>query len=114
MSMRVNVHCPALAWATKRNTVGCIGGICFLSLVIFPAPAANVTVNVTSNLSIVAPTAFGIHTSVYDNQNGNAALPGRLVASGVNTLRYPGGGYADVYHWSRSSPTTPFFGGSPG
>jgi hypothetical protein len=62
--------------------------------------AANVTVNVSSSVSTVATTAYGIHTSVYDNQNANAALPGQLIASGVNTLRYPGGGYADIYHWS--------------
>jgi hypothetical protein len=90
------------------------GAICSLALLILPAPAANVTVNVSNTLSVVAPTAFGIHTSVYDNQNGNAALPGRLIESGVNTLRYPGGGYADVYHWSRPNPTTPWFGGSSG
>jgi alpha-L-arabinofuranosidase len=62
--------------------------------------AANVTVNVTSNLFPVASTAYGIHTSVYDNQNGNANLPSRLIESGVNTLRYSGGGYADIFHWS--------------
>ena len=61
---------------------------------------ANVTVNVTSNLFPVSNTAYGMHTSVYDNQNGNAALPGLLIESGVNTLRYPGGGYADIFHWS--------------
>ncbi len=64
------------------------------------ALAANVTVNVASNLFPVASTAYGMHTSVYDNQNGNAALPSRLIESGVNTLRYSGGGYADVFHWS--------------
>ena len=62
--------------------------------------AANVTVNVTSNLFPVANTAYGMHTSVYDNQNGNANLPARIIESGVNTLRYPGGGYADLFHWS--------------
>jgi hypothetical protein len=62
--------------------------------------AANVSINVTSNLFPVASTAYGMHTSVYDNQNGNANLPSRLTESGVNTLRYSGGGYADVFHWS--------------
>jgi hypothetical protein len=74
-----------------------------LGLSLIPSRAiadANVTVVVSNQLSTVATTAFGIHTSVYDNQNGNAALPGRLIQSGVNTLRYSGGGYADVYHWS--------------
>ena len=62
--------------------------------------AANVSINATNKLSTVAATAFGIHTSVYDNQNGNAALPGLLKESGVKMLRYPGGGYADIFHWS--------------
>lgn len=64
------------------------------------AQVVNVAVNVTSNLFQVASTAYGMHTSVYDNQNGNANLPSRLIESGVNTLRYSGGGYADVFHWS--------------
>ena len=62
--------------------------------------AANVTINAVNALATVAGTAYGMHTSVYDNQNGNAALPSRLIESGVNTLRYSGGGYADVFHWS--------------
>jgi alpha-L-arabinofuranosidase len=64
------------------------------------AQVATVTVNVASNLFPVASTSYGMHTSVYDNQNGNANLPLRLIESGVNTLRYSGGGYADVFHWS--------------
>jgi hypothetical protein len=66
------------------------------------AGAANVTVNAAGRLSTVAATAYGVHTSVYDNQNGNASLPNLLIQSGVTALRYPGGGYADVFHWSVS------------
>jgi len=62
--------------------------------------AVNVTVNVSSNLATLAPEAFGMHTSVYANQFANATLPGRFNESGVNTLRYSGGGYADVFHFS--------------
>jgi hypothetical protein len=57
--------------------------------------AANVTVNVTSNLFPVATPAYGMHVSVYANEIGNANLPSRFIESGVNYLRYPGGGYAD-------------------
>jgi hypothetical protein len=77
-----------------------LGGLIVLLSGPLPAFSANVSVNVTSNLFPIATTAYGMHTSVYDNQNGNAALPGRLIESGVNTLRYPGGSYADVFHWS--------------
>src|SRR5215467_12884532 len=76
------------------------GFIVLVSLPVQLLTAANVSVNALNNLSTVASTAYGIHTSVYDNQNGNASLPGRLIESGVNTLRYSGGGYADVFHWS--------------
>jgi hypothetical protein len=77
-----------------------VGVVLLMAVSVGPALAANVTVNVTSNLFPVASTAYGMHTSVYDNQNGNAALPSRLIESGVSTLRYSGGGYADVFHWS--------------
>src|ERR1017187_7182960 len=89
-----------------------LGGILVFVLPVL-CEAANVTVNVSSNVSTVATTAYGIHTSVYDNQNANAALPGQLIASGVNTLRYPGGGYADIYHWSIQKES-PWQGGSYG
>jgi alpha-L-arabinofuranosidase len=83
------------------------------------ASTANVTVNAAAKLSTVAATAYGVHTSVYDNQNGNASLPNLLLQSGVKALRYPGGGYADIFHWSVTRPAlgggngygfTPWFG----
>jgi hypothetical protein len=45
-------------------------------------------------------TGLGLGTSVYANQWGNPSLPGLIKASGVQTLRYPGGSYADLYNWS--------------
>jgi hypothetical protein len=75
---------------------------------------ANVTVNVSSNLFPVAATALGMHTSVYDNINQYSnALAGRLIESGVDTLRYSGGGYADVFHWSVNK-LSPWQGGTYG
>jgi hypothetical protein len=91
----------------RAQKFACWCGIGIFSAALLPgfAFAANVSVNVTSNLFPVASTAYGMHTSVYDNQNLNANLPSRLIESGVNTLRYPGGGYADVYHWSVNKDT---------
>jgi len=90
----------------KHKAFSLVGGLFVLLSNPLVAFSANVTVNVTSNLFPIANTAYGMHTSVYDNQNGSANLPSRLIESGVNTLRYPGGGYADVFHWSvnRLSP----------
>jgi alpha-L-arabinofuranosidase len=96
--------------STLREPVrnGCAPWLCWIICVVFafpavlptPLPAANVIVNVSNTLATVSQTAYGMHTSVYDNQHGNAALPARISQSGVNTLRYPGGGYADIFHWS--------------
>ena len=69
-------------------------------LPLFASADVNVTINAGKPLSVLSDATYGMHTSVYDNQNGNANLPGRLLQSGINTLRYSGGGYADVYHWS--------------
>ena len=48
-------------------------GAACLAAAFLPAMAfaANVTVNVSSNLVLVFSNARGMHTSVYDNQNGN-------------------------------------------
>jgi hypothetical protein len=72
-----------------------------------PVSVANVKVSVdTSKLrNIVGYRAFGLHTSVYDNNLVNPDAVKMLNAAGVNTLRYPGGGYADNYHWSTYKPT---------
>ena len=67
------------------------------------SPAVNATIDASASLGPVSQAAFGIHTSVYDNINQytNAnQLPSRIQECGVNALRYSGGGYADVFHWS--------------
>src|ERR1041385_3640064 len=81
----------------KRTSLICCG--IFLLGRLPTAFAANVTINATNTLSVIAPEAFGIHTSVYDNQNQNASLPGLLKEAGITAMRYSGGGYAEVYHW---------------
>ncbi len=61
---------------------------------------ATATVDVTQPLATVSPLALGMHTSPYYNELANASLDERIEEAGVTTLRYGGGGYADVFHWS--------------
>ncbi len=65
----------------------------------------NVNVNAADIVAALPSTAIGLHTSVYANQWGNAALPGRIAEAGVDVLRYPGGSYSDIYHWSNHTAT---------
>lgn len=57
-------------------------------------------------IATVSNDLLGIHTAVYD---GDLVRPGTatlLKAAGVTSLRYPGGSYADLYHWETHSGTT--------
>jgi len=75
-----------------------------------PAPvlAARVTIDVTAPLAVVPPFGMGLHASVYDNALHAAEVPALLKEAGVALLRWPGGGYADNYHWSLHR-MTPWF-----
>ena len=67
----------------------------------------NVTINATNVINTVPTNAFGIFMAVWDTWEGNT--PTQLKQAGVTAMRYPGGGYADNYHWS-SYQMTPFDG----
>jgi hypothetical protein len=68
----------------------------------------NATVNTNSTIAVMPEYFMGAHASVYDNSLQYTGSPvfnqldGLLDAAGVNVLRYPGGGYADVFHFSVS------------
>lgn len=64
---------------------------------------ARVHVDTDSELRLVPPYAYGMHTSVYDNALHDPALPDLIAEAGVGLFRFPGGGYSDNYHWSDHS-----------
>jgi alpha-L-arabinofuranosidase len=65
----------------------------------------KVTVEADKTRNFMAPRAPGIEASVSDNTLMDPALPGLLRDDGVTTLRYPGGAFADNYHWSTHKAT---------
>ena len=73
-----------------------------------------VTVDAAMAKATIASTGFGIHTSVYDNRLTHSSVPTRLNSAGITVLRYPGGGYADAYHWSENRNTSYFDTGNLG
>jgi len=74
------------------------------SLGFVPTPPVNVAINAANVISTVPPDAFGMFMAVWDTWGSGTAAP--LKQAGVTALRYPGGSYADIYHWSSylSSP----------
>jgi Cellulose binding domain/Fibronectin type III domain len=60
---------------------------------------AAVTVNAAAGLAVVPTTSLGVNDAVWDSQLGTTAVSDLLGGAGVRTMRYPGGSYADIYHW---------------
>jgi hypothetical protein len=72
--------------------------------------AATVTVDLAATpIAKVSPDLLGVHTAVYDGiLTTDPTTPAMLKAAGVTSLRYPGGSYADLYHWeSNTAHATP-------
>jgi hypothetical protein len=93
------------------------GVVCLaLAMVLFSSPrpamvhAQTVTasVNVSHVLATLPEYGMGVHTSVYDGglqYEGSptfSLLDSALDDAGIDVLRYPGGGYADGFHFSTS------------
>jgi hypothetical protein len=65
-----------------------------------------VTVNLAGTpAATIGPDFMGIHTAVYDSAIGAATTTSLLKAAGVTSMRYPGGSYADLYHWETNTGT---------
>ena len=59
----------------------------------------NVDVDVRAGLATVPDTAIGVNHAIWDAELGTPAVADLLQDAGVRMLRYPGGSYADIYHW---------------
>ena len=79
------------------------------------ALAANLTVNsnqiVTNTIAGVATPAtlgdiaIGMNTSVYYNNIDKSYMSPALDNAGVSIVRYPGGNFSDIYHWTNNVAT---------
>jgi len=96
----------------QKRTWLSIAGALTAGLTLSNLPAAQaynatVTGDINQSKATVPSTGYGVHTSVYDNNMVNGTTtPTAVKASGATTLRYPGGSYADAYHWQTNTATT--------
>lgn len=63
------------------------------------AVTASVSVDAGRSLARIPATGIGMNVAVYDGNMNHSAVPGLLKNAGVGAVRYPGGSYADGYHW---------------
>jgi hypothetical protein len=93
----------------RRYAQALVATIAYVAVVLGLAQplCAQVSVNVNANnvIAQMPDNGIGLHTSVYANIFGSSQLPGEIAASGVDMLRYPGGNYASIYHWTNHTAT---------
>ncbi|MFI7403836.1 cellulose-binding protein [Streptomyces sp. NPDC049541] len=63
------------------------------------AVTASVSVDAGRTLASITATGAGMNVAVYDGNMNHPSVPGLLQDAGVGMVRYPGGSYADGYHW---------------
>ena len=93
-----------------------------LLLILLPwstSVGATVTVNanqIVTNTIAGVPTpatlsdiAIGMNTSVYYNFMNASYLSPALDRTGVTIVRYPGGNYSDLYHWTNNTVPVGFY-----
>src|SRR5208337_2598728 len=101
-----------MSFKTKKHRIAAltlaVSGIVSIGSQAHAQVAVNVSVNASSPITYangaatatMPATGLGLCSSVYANMWGDPALPGDIAASGVQTVRYPGGSYSDIYNWS--------------
>jgi Cellulose binding domain/Fibronectin type III domain len=66
-------------------------------------PAVDVTVNANEGLGTIPSTAYGLNSAVWDSEMNSSQTQDLLQAANIGMLRYPGGSYADIYHWQTNT-----------
>lgn len=60
---------------------------------------AGVRVNTQASLGTLSDVARGVNTAIWDAHMNDPEVAALMKAADVGAMRYPGGSYADIYHW---------------
>ncbi len=78
-----------------------------IRLVANPPPSiVHVSVNATNPVRVVDARVFGINTAAWDGAVGSPNTVTVLTNMGNQALRWPGGSWGDVYHWTNEAWNT--------
>ncbi|MEU2021524.1 cellulose binding domain-containing protein [Streptomyces sp. NPDC016469] len=59
----------------------------------------DVQVNAQAALGTLTGAARGVNTAIWDSHMNDPEVADLMSAADVGVMRYPGGSYADIYHW---------------
>jgi hypothetical protein len=63
----------------------------------------TVTLNTTQTMATMPLEGLGVASAVYDNILTSAGTGNSIANAGIKIIRYPGGSYADCFHWQNYS-----------
>jgi hypothetical protein len=66
-------------------------------------PPAAVAVSTAQPMATMPLEGLGVASAVYYGLMTSAGAPGSVAAAGIKAVRYPGGSYADIFHWQTYS-----------
>jgi len=72
---------------------------------------AKIDVDPAKTLATMQPLGQGIGVAVWDQHMVDPEIPKLIENAGYKIVRYPGGSYADIYHW-KTGTTTKGMGGT--
>jgi hypothetical protein len=103
---RLRSACPPRPF--PRVLAAAVGLAATVLVPVSPTPAsaatsANVSVDASRSLASMPSAAFGMNVAVYDGYMNDSPVPGLLKDAGIGAVRYPGGSYADIYHWKTNT-----------
>lgn len=93
---------------TRRGRAALVAGLLLGTSVLtgVSAPSAGaatapvtVTVNARAGLATMPATGLGVNHAIWDQYLATNETSDLLRDAGVQMVRYPGGSYADIYHW---------------
>jgi len=93
-----NCHDQVIA-AASALALAATGAIAAVAPPAVAATSVSVSVDAALQLATIPTTGVGINTAIYDAAMNHSAIPGLLKNAGMGAVRYPGGSYADIYHW---------------
>jgi hypothetical protein len=62
-------------------------------------PPATVTVSTAQPMATMPLEGLGVASAVYYGTMTSSGAASSVAAAGIKTIRYPGGSYADIFHW---------------
>jgi hypothetical protein len=62
-------------------------------------PPATVTVSTAQPMAMMPLEGLGVASAVYFGLMTSPGAPGSVAAAGIKAVRYPGGSWADIFHW---------------